>query len=83
LHHFRDAAEDRQIQSMITYINNLETELKSLISGQTQTASLFNNHEVSSDTVLDGETSSYIARYLEIATGVTLEIGYNADLEVG
>jgi hypothetical protein len=40
-------------------------------------------HVVSVDTLIPADTSLFVARYLEIAPGKTLEIGLNADLEIG
>lgn len=42
-----------------------------------------NPHLVSVNTVVAPGTTVYIPRYLEIAAGVTLEIGADADVEVG
>jgi hypothetical protein len=40
------------------------------------------SHVVASNTVVTGATSAVFSRYMEVASGVTLEVGVNADMEV-
>lgn len=43
----------------------------------------FAPHVIAQNTVIPAGMAMYVPRYLEIAAGVTLEIGLNADLEIG
>ena len=62
------------------------------VSGQTATINitggasaelLFNKHIITSDITITAGYTVYIPRYMEPATGVTVEIGADADLEIG
>ena len=41
------------------------------------------SHLISADHTITAGTSVYISRYMEVASGITLETGLDADLEVG
>ena len=41
------------------------------------------SHLISADHTITAGKSAYIVRYVEIASGITLEIGSDADLEIG
>lgn len=41
------------------------------------------NHVYTTSTLLAADKSLYVARYVEISTGITFEIGAAADLEIG
>lgn len=65
-------------------------QLQQLQSGDTLagvTATLpaldYSSHLVSANFSVPAGCSAYVSRYVEIAAGITLEVGADADLEIG
>lgn len=52
-------------------------------SSSTTSAINIDQHVIAASFVITAGYSAYLSRYIEIASGITLEIGSDADLEIG
>jgi len=52
-------------------------------SSSTASALALSQHVISTNFVITAGNSAYVVRYIEIGSGITLEIGSDSDLEIG